>query len=150
MRSIEMDRLMSGKENQMLIAAYGSGVVGVPKLKLELQRVWTEVLSGPATREEAARALKLPDAELVNALREPPFELTPSEAGLGPVESALLVFASGLAYDVVKDVTKEATKASFVALWKLVKQKLELNLPQDAIGKEVKLTKNGEELPPTA
>jgi hypothetical protein len=134
----------------MLVAAYGTGNVGVPRLNLELHHVWKEILGDALMRKQAAQALGMLPDEFAKAYPNSPFQFTAKEAGFGPVETAILVFVTAVAHDVIKDVAKDAAKTAFVSLWEIIKPKVEWNLPPNALGPESET--NGAEdlrLPPT-
>ena len=122
------------------IIGYGSGVVGVDELNAKVDDVWHGVLADSRAREEAGRILGIAPDDLERKFPTSPFEVRTNEAGLGPVETAILVFVGAVAYDLVKGVAKSAVKETLRILWqKVVKPQVENYLPLGAFGSEAYL-----------
>ena len=127
------------------IIGYGSGVVGVDELNAKVDDVWHGVLADSRAREEAGRILGIAPDDLERKFPTSPFEVRTNEAGLGPVETAILVFVGAVAYDLVKGVAKSAVKETLRILWqKVVKPQVENYLPLGAFGSEAYLDEPGD------
>jgi hypothetical protein len=132
---------MQDGEKRIEIGGYASGSAGLGQINDAIQRAWAQILADPGDRADAAKLLKIPAEDLPQLS---PLFAQPSEAGLGVVETAILIvavdFARDLGYDLLKDVTKDAVKTALKALWnKLVKERVEEDLPTGGIGHETHL-----------
>lgn len=130
-------------EDGKIIAAYATGTAPVAELNQELANAWRELLEDPSFVADAARMLEIRPEDL-RAFDRPPFELSPGEQGSGPVETAVIVFASQVAFDLGKDLAKEAVKEGLKQLWSFIRTKMELKLPLGAFGRETKVEEAGD------
>jgi hypothetical protein len=128
---------MAKSEEPIAILGYGGGFVGADELNSEADKAWREMLADPRTREQAAKLLDVTPGDLAKKLPASPFEFKTNEAGLGPVELGLIVFAGNVAYDLAKEVARTALKTALVEIWrKLIKPRIESQLPLGALGNE--------------
>lgn len=132
---------MTNNDAAIPLIGYGTGVVGVAELNDKVGEAWREVLADPRAKEAAAKILGIKPGDLEKEIPASPFEVRATEAGLGPVETAILVFAGAVAYDLAKDAAKYPVKAAFRSLWqKVIKPKVEEHLPLGAFGKEADIS----------
>jgi len=129
---------MRDEEKQIEIASYASGAADLVQINDAVQKAWEQIVDDPVTRAEAAELLGRRPEDLP---RRSPFSARPSEAGLGVVETALLIvavdFARDLGYDMLKDAAKETVKSALKSLWnQLLKERVEEGLPTGGIGPE--------------
>ena len=137
--------VMTNNDEAVPLIGYGTGVVGVAELNHKIGEAWREVLADPRAKEEAAKILGIKLSDLEKEIPASPFEVRANEAGLGPVETAILVFVGAVVYDLAKDAAKDAVKAAFRSLWqKVIKNKVEKYLPLGAFGKEVDVNDSGD------
>jgi hypothetical protein len=124
---------------QRMVAGYGKGGAGIKQLNEAIGTAWGEVLGDPDASRKAAAALGIRPDELATRFPASPYKAEPNESGFGPVETAILIFASTVAYDLAKDLTKAAADAGLRALWKTIQPKVEGLLPLGGLGDEKKV-----------
>jgi hypothetical protein len=143
-----MDQAKSGPEE--LIAGYATGTAPKAELNERLATVWNEVRHDPALVADAARALGVTPDEL-RSLEQPPFAIGARQQGIGVVETAIIVFVADVAYDLTKDIAKDAARAALKRLWDFTKVRIESGLPLGAFGREVRPDEvQNRDGPPTA
>jgi len=122
---------------ELPIAAYGNGPVGIKVLKDSLPSAWELAISDPAMRQEIADILHIEPGSL-NQL-PPPFKLDrgPDE-GIADVAVAVVVTWIGneIFAEVFKDILRDEVRRRVGQVWDLVKDKLSAVLEKrDALGK---------------
>lgn len=128
------------KQQPLVVAAYGSGGAGIKQINQAIGAAWEKVLADPDAHKEAADLLGVPFEELAERFPTSPYEAKPSQAGFGPLETALLVFVGNVAYDVAKELAKKAAEGALRTVWeRVVQPKVKLLLPSAGLGSEKKL-----------
>lgn len=125
-------------DNEQVIAAYATGSAGFAKVDKAMDQAWAEILADPKSLKRAAKILDLPVAKIP---KKSPYSARPDHAGIGAVETAILIvafdFVRDVGYDFLKDAAKESVKDGLKILWNLlVKERAEEHLPDDAFGAE--------------
>jgi hypothetical protein len=120
------------------ISGVGSGASNVSQINEAIDKAWQEILTDPVLARDTAAVLGLP---LENLPKKPPYSAQPYEGGMGPVETALIIFAykfvDDVAYDLIKDVTKDAAMQGLKLLWgEVVKERVEEHLQTGGLGPE--------------
>jgi hypothetical protein len=108
-----------------------------------MENAWQAILSDSSARREAAETLGLSEAELSRRFSHSPFSAKGAEQGLTGVEIAVFIVVGDVVKDVAKDVLKDSAKAGLRKLWGLIKERVQLSAPADALGAERKLPPAG-------
>ena len=128
----------AGSSRREPLLQYASGGVDAAEVERGVAPAWAEILGDPAARTQAAEILGVPARVLDAAGPDAcPVAAEVGASGTGAVDTAVLVFATTVGYDLLKDFAKDAAEAALRDLWrKLVKPRIERHLPLDAIGEE--------------
>lgn len=130
------------------LIGYSTGREGTQRINCAIEDAWAEILRDPAALGVVSQALGRSPAETRALLPHSPFFVKPGEAGIGAVGTALVAFASAVAYDLAKEATKDAAKAGGKATARLVLRKLwekdvkpraEKKLPIRGIGEKTRV-----------
>ena len=131
--------MTSSSEGANALVTYGDNVVGVVQLNNTIELAWAGILKDPRARAEAAEILAVAPEDLEKLLPTAPVQVDSAESGFGPLETAIIVFVSAVAYDVAKDFAKTAVKAALLTLWeKAIRPRVENMLPLGSLGNEVR------------